>query len=98
MTESQRYFARDILKLWESKHGRLEKKLEQEFLFHPMMGAIVTYRWLLIRLAIEKSGKKKLQDILEYLERNKSLSTEEIEARLSKKAKSRVRSDWELAA
>ena len=98
MTESQRYFARDILQLWESKHGRLDKKLKEEFLFHPMMGAIVTYRWLLIRLAVERSGKKKLQDILKYVEQNSHLTTEEIDSRLKPKGKSRTKKGWELAA
>jgi hypothetical protein len=98
MTESQRYFARDILELWESKHGTLGKELRQEFLFHPMLGAIVTYQWLLIRLAIEKSGKKKFQDILEFLEANKGLSTQDIQSRLSRTSKSKLKSDWALAA
>lgn len=98
MTESQRYFAKDILELWESKHGKLNTELQQEFLFHPMMNVIVTYRWLLIRLAIEKSGKKRFQDIIEFLEAHSGLSTKEIELQLRKKAKLQAKNDWALAA
>lgn len=98
MTESQRYFAKDILNLWEAKFGSLDRKLEKEFLFHPMMDAIVTYRWLLIRLAIEKHGKRRFQDILEFLEANKELSTAEIEKRLKGARKDAHKSAWALAA
>jgi hypothetical protein len=98
MTESQRYFAKDILRLWESKNGRLSRKMEKEFLFHPMMDAIVTYRWLLIKLAIEKHGKRKFQDILEFLEINKDLSTAEIEKRLKNARKEAHNNAWALAA
>ena len=98
MTESQRYFAKDILDLWEGKFGSLGRKLEKEFLFHPMMDAIVTYRWLLIRLAIEKHSKRKFQDILEFLEANKALSTAEIEKRLKGARKDAHKSAWALAA
>ena len=98
MTESQRYFAKDILRLWKAKFGRLDGKLEKEFLFHPMMDAIVTYRWLLIRLAIEKHGKRKLQDILEFLEFNQHLNTEDIEKRLKGSRKRAQQTEWALAA
>jgi len=98
MTESQRYFAKDILWLWEAKFGKLDRKLKQEFLFHPMMDAIVTYRWLLIRLAIEKHGKRKLQDILEFLEFNQHLNTEDIEKRLKGSRKRAQQTEWALAA
>ena len=98
MTESQRYFAKDILNLWEAKFGSLDRKLEKEFLFHPMMDAIVTYRWLLIRLAIEKHGKRKFQDILEFLEFNKELSTAQIEKRLECERKETRKTEWALAA
>jgi hypothetical protein len=98
MTESQRYFAKDILWLWEAKFGKLDRKLKQEFLFHPMMDAIVTYRWLLIRLAVEKQGKRKLQDILEFLEFNKGLTTQQIESRLKAKRKVAHKTEWALAA
>ena len=98
MTESQRYFAKDILRLWESKNGRLSCKMEKEFLFHPMMDAIVTYRWLLIRLAIEKHGKRRFQDILEFLEFNKELSTAQIEKRLKSTRKESTKTAWALAA
>jgi hypothetical protein len=98
MTESQRYFAKDILKLWEAKNGKLSRKMEQEFLFHPLMDAIVTYRWLLIRLAIERRGKRKLQDILKFLESNRNLSTEEINHCLNKPRKQARKTEWALAA
>ena len=98
MTESQRFYARDILNLWENRHGKLSEDLEQEFLFHPIMSAIVTYRWILIKVAIEKSGKKKLQEILDFLETNKNLTTEEIEVLLKPRRRNSQRSKWALAA
>jgi len=52
----------------------------------------------LIRLAVEKQGKRKLQDILEFLEFNKGLTTQQIESRLKAKGKVAHNTEWALAA